>query len=66
LEEVRPILLQLIAQEKQAEEEEASRHILKSVQRALREAFLALPPEDYQWFDLHSGSRRVLAGAAGG
>jgi hypothetical protein len=65
LEGVRPILLELIAQEKQAEEEKTSRHILKSVQRALREAFLALPPEDYQWFDLHSGSRRILAGAAG-
>jgi hypothetical protein len=64
LEGVQQVLLELIAQEKQAEEEEASRHILKSVQRALREAFLTLPPEDYQWFDLHSGSRRPHAGAA--
>ncbi len=65
LEEVRPVLLVLIAQEKQADEEEASRHILKSVQRALREAFLTLPPEDYQWFDLHSGPRSLFRGAAG-
>jgi hypothetical protein len=36
---------------------------LKSVQRALREAFLTLPPEEYQWFDLHSGARRAVPGA---
>jgi hypothetical protein len=58
LETVRPLLLEIIEQEKKAEEEEASRHILKSVQRAFREAFLTLPPEEYQWFDLHSGGRR--------
>jgi len=65
LESVRPVLSELIAQEKQADEEEASRHILKSVQRALREAFLTLPPEEYQWFDLHSGLRRTGLDAAG-
>jgi len=65
LEGVVPLLRELIAQEKQAEEEEASRHILKSVQRALKEAFLTLPPEDYQWFDLHSGSRRGASDAHG-
>jgi hypothetical protein len=60
LEKVRAILRDLIAQEKQAAEEETSRHILKSVQRALREAFLTLPPEEYQWFDLHSGTGRAV------
>jgi len=44
----------MIEREKQAEEEEASRRILKTVQRALKEAFLALPREDYDWFDIYS------------
>lgn len=48
----------IIAQERSAEEEEASRTILKSVQRALREAILALPREEYGWFDVHQPSRR--------
>ena len=47
-------LLEIIEQEKKAEEEEASRNILRSVQRALKEAFLALQPEDYNWFDIYT------------
>ena len=42
----------IIELEKRAEEEEASRNILKSVQRALKEAFLALPRGEYDWFDI--------------
>ncbi len=57
LQTVRAPLLEIIDREKQAEEEQASRTILKSVQKAFKEAFLALPPEDYGWFDLHTGSR---------
>ena len=48
----------IIDQEKQAEEEEASRNVLKSVQRALKEAFLALPPDEYDWFDIFSEGRK--------
>jgi hypothetical protein len=66
LQTVRPMLLEIIEQEKKAAEEEASRHILKSVQRAFREAFLTLPPEEYQWFDLHSGGRRASPAAEAG
>jgi hypothetical protein len=65
LESVREKLLQIIAQEKAAEEEQASRNILKSVQKAFKEAFLTLPPEDYRWFDLHSGARKSDQGRAG-
>jgi hypothetical protein len=54
-------LKQIIELEKRAEEEEASRNILKSVQRALKEAFLALPKGEYDWFEIHVGS-----GNAGG
>ena len=59
LETVRALLQEIIAQEKAAEEEQTSRSILKSVQKAFKEAFLTLPPEDYHWFDLHTGPRRV-------
>ncbi len=34
------------------------------MQRALREAFLALPPEEYDWFGLHTSNRRRGSGAA--
>jgi hypothetical protein len=61
-------LLEIIAQEKNAAEEQTSRNILKSVQKAFKEAFLTLPPEDYQWFDLHTGRRNngPARGAHGG
>ena len=55
LDAVRAPLQDIIAQEKNAAEEQTSRNILKSVQKAFKEAFLTLPPEDYQWFDLHTG-----------
>jgi hypothetical protein len=44
-----------------AEEEQASRELLQTIQRAFREAFLALP-EEYDWFDVHSRARRRSAG----
>ena len=52
-------LINIIELEKKAEEEEASRNILKSVQRALKEAFLALPSGEYDWFDILAHSRRA-------
>ena len=57
LDAVKAPLQGIIAQEKDAAEEQTSRNILKSVQKAFKEAFLTLPPEDYQWFDLHTGRR---------
>jgi hypothetical protein len=50
-------LNEIVEAERRAEEEEASRNILKSVRRALREAFLALPPEEYDWFSLQLAAR---------
>jgi hypothetical protein len=55
-------LNEIIEFEKKAEEEQASRNILKSVQRALREAFLALPKGEYDWFDIHKGGGKVGGG----
>ena len=52
-------LIEIIEEQRRAEEERASAHILRSVQKALREALLALPAEEYDWFDIHeSGSSR--------
>jgi hypothetical protein len=39
-----------------AEEEQTSREVLRSVQRALKEALLALPAEEYDWFDVHQST----------
>ncbi|MEP6702200.1 MAG: ATP-binding protein [Betaproteobacteria bacterium] len=48
-------LAKIIADQQRAEEERASRDVLRSVQGALKEALLALPQEEYDWFDLHRG-----------
>jgi hypothetical protein len=48
-------LKSIIEVEKKAEEEVASKNILKSVQRALKEAFLILPSGEYDWFDIYTG-----------
>lgn len=42
----------VIVELQKAEEERASKQLLKSIQKAFREALLALPPEEYDWFDL--------------
>jgi hypothetical protein len=44
----------IIEQQIEAEEDQASRDVLKSIQKALKEALLSLPPEEYDWFDLRS------------
>jgi hypothetical protein len=48
-------LQQMIEDQRKAEEERSSRRILRRVQRALKEAFLRLPEEEYDWFDIHGG-----------
>ncbi len=53
LETTEPELQSVIDRARQAAEEEASRTILKSVQRALKEAFLTLPPEEYGWININ-------------
>ena len=53
LEPVEDRLQQIIQEQRKAEEERSSRQILRKVQRALKEAFLRLPQEEYDWFDIH-------------
>src|SRR5438552_9471931 len=48
-------LAKIIEDQQRAEEERASRDVLRSVQGALKEALLALPAEECDWFDLHRG-----------
>ena len=48
-------LAEIVEDQQRAEEERASRDVLRSVQGALKEALLALPAEEYDWFDLHRG-----------
>jgi hypothetical protein len=42
-----------IEEQHRAEEERTSVRILRSVQKALKEALMALPAEEYDWFDIH-------------
>jgi len=53
-----PTLASIIQEQRRAEEERASAHILKSVQKALREALMSLPAEEYDWFNIHSHAQR--------
>jgi hypothetical protein len=50
---------EMITEQKQAEEEEANRDTLKSIQRAFREALLALPEEEYDWFEVYGVNGRT-------
>jgi hypothetical protein len=59
-------LTMLIAEQRRAEEEQASRELLRTIQRAFREAMLKLPPEEYDWFDIQARARREVAGHAAG
>jgi hypothetical protein len=60
LEALRPLeahLQELIEAQQRAEEEQASQQSLRAIQRAFREALLALPPEEYDWFDIQARAR---------
>jgi hypothetical protein len=54
----------LIEAQQRAEEEQASQQALKTIQKAFHEALLALPPEEYDWFDVQRRARHE--GAAPG
>ncbi len=51
-------LQEMIAELEQAKEEEVNRDTLKSIQRAFREALLALPEEEYDWFEVYGVNGR--------
>jgi hypothetical protein len=62
MEPVENHLQQIIEDQRKAEEERSSRRLLRRVQRALKEAFLRLPQEEYDWFDMHAGKSQKKPG----
>jgi len=56
----------LIEEQQRAEEEQASQQSLKAIQKAFHEAMLALPREEYDWFDVQGRAREDRATAANG
>jgi hypothetical protein len=50
--ELETSLRSIIEQQQQAEEQRASRDTLRSIQKAFQEALLALPEEEYDWFQV--------------
>jgi hypothetical protein len=54
----------LIEEQQRAEEEQASQQSLKAIQKAFHEAMLALPREEYDWFDVQGRARREGGGTA--
>ena len=73
LEPLEARLKELIEEQQRAEEEQATQQSMRAIQRAFHEALLALPREEYDWFDVQGRSRRdggignesVGAGAGG-
>ena len=59
-------LIEIIEEQRRAEEERASRDQLRVIQRAFREALLALPAEEYDWFDIRARTFRPAVIGAGG
>ena len=51
----------LIEAQQRAEEEQASLQSMKAIQRAIHEALLVLPPEEYDWFDVQSRARQGVS-----
>lgn len=58
LERLETHLQGLIEAQQRAEEEQASQQSLKAIQRAFHKALLALPREEYDWFDIQGRARR--------
>ncbi len=54
MEPVAETLKELVEEQRRAEEDRTSRQMLRTIQKAFREALLSLPPEDYDWFDIHA------------
>lgn len=62
-------LSEIVSEQEKAEEDQASHNIMQKVRRALREAFLVLPREEYHWLDIHASeksSRREASPGGGG
>lgn len=56
LEPLAEALIDIIEEQKKAEEEKASHKILRKISRAVKEALSHLPDEEYAWLNLGAGS----------
>ena len=56
----------VIEEQRRAEEEQASQQSLKAIQKAFHEAMLALPREEYDWFDIQGSARQEGGAGTGG
>ena len=54
-----------IEAQQRAEEEQASQLALRAIQKAFQEAMLALPPEEYDWFDVQRRSHEGVDARGG-
>jgi len=63
LQPVEQQLLKLIEEQRRAEEEQASRDVLRSIQKAIKEAILTLPAEEYDWFNVRDETKSDRAQA---
>ncbi len=54
----------LVEEQQRAEEEQASQQSLKAIQKAFYEAMLALPREEYDWFEVQARARQETQSAA--
>jgi len=57
LKNVETLLLQIIAEQRRAEDERASRKMLTTIRKAFQEALMVLPSEEYDWFDIQAGNK---------
>ncbi len=57
LKKIESQLLQIIAEQRRAEDERASRKMLTTIRKAFQEAFMVLPTEEYDWFDIQAGNK---------
>lgn len=55
----------LIEEQRRAESERASRNLLRTIHKAFREALLALPAEEYDWFDVRDRTASGVSTQAG-
>jgi hypothetical protein len=56
---------ELIEEQRRAEEEQATQQSLRAIQRAFHQALLALPREEYAWFNLRRRAMREGGGRSG-
>lgn len=64
MQNVEMALTRIIAEQRRAEDERASRKMLTTIRNAFREALLALPAEEYDWFDIKERHKGRAPGAS--